>query len=495
MRAAVIDLGSNSCRVLVYDRHEEGHLEVIEEVQRRLQLVREIRATGELSHEAVERVLSAVGTFDAVARAAGADRIEIIGTAALREASNASELIALIDERLGLRLHVVSGEDEARFAFVGAVTGLPVESGLVVDIGGGSVEIAVFEERALRETWTLPLGALRMADQWLVSDPPTDDERAGLQKHIRKALTAAGIRTPVDSIVGTGGAIRNLAKIDRKRRRYPVVRLHGYELRTRRLRRLTRSLSSLTTDARRRVPGLNPLRADSIVAAAICLEEVMRLTKGTSITVSGQGLREGIGRATLGGALPGAQQVRRASVRTVARRFSRWNEERAMHRAATATQLLEPADPPEELREALSHAAALLSLGTAVDPYNTAQRTAEIVTVTDLLGFSHRMLALVHAILRAYDRPDYAAKAMSPLLNEEDQVPVTRAAAALAMADDLHQRLPSDEQPSVSFTPSADGVPKGIVRIEAGRGAAYYSPHVLERYEQALGLAIVIEVT
>ena len=171
-----------------------------------------------------------------------------------------------------------------------------------------------------------------------------------------------------------------------------------------------------------------------------------------------------------------------------------------MHRAETATKLLEPAAPTEELCEALSHAAALLSLGTAVDPYNAAQRTAEIVTVTDLLGFSHRGLALVQAILRAYDRPDYTVKAMGPLLNEDDQAAVAAAAAALAVADDLHQRLPSEERPCVSISVREGKQGKGkqtasAVRIGAGPGAAFSSTSVVERYEQVFGLPLVIEAS
>ena len=218
-----------------------------------------------------------------------------VATAAVRDAGNAQTLLDRIRDESGVEVRVITGEEEARYSFRGAVFGLAVSSGIVFDIGGGSLEVTRFVERKPVDAWSLPLGALLMSDRYLVHDPPAGDEIKALRHHAHDALTEIGVG-PLgreESLVGTGGTTRNLARIDRHAHTYPLPRLHGYVLTSRTAADVASRLSERPLARRRVVAGLNPDRADSIVGGAFVVQTLMDIA-ASDVTVSGQGLREGV---------------------------------------------------------------------------------------------------------------------------------------------------------------------------------------------------------
>src|SRR5947209_8364999 len=149
---------------------------------------------------------------------------------------------------------------------------MPVEHGVLIDIGGGSMQIARFRDRCLLQAWSLPLGALRLSDRFLLTDPPTPAEIRRLQEHVRTLQDQARI-PPLASdeqVVGTGGTLRTLARIDRASQTYPIHRLHGYLIDRRALASMAARLASQTAATRTRTPGLGASRFDSIVGGAFC---------------------------------------------------------------------------------------------------------------------------------------------------------------------------------------------------------------------------------
>src|SRR5262249_36607552 len=143
--------------------------------------------------DALERTVLALRDFLALARGSGAQDTVAVATAAVREAEDCDAFVDAIHDRTGLDVEVIDGEQEAAAAVLGAVHRLPVEDGLLFDIGGGSLEVTRFADRELRRAWTLPLGALRLSDDYLTSDPPTAAERDRLSRHVRRVLKDAGI--------------------------------------------------------------------------------------------------------------------------------------------------------------------------------------------------------------------------------------------------------------------------------------------------------------
>src|SRR5438093_10877789 len=268
---AVIDLGSNSGRVVVLDVDDHGSIEILADGRSPLRLARDVAPTGRLSNDAIDRVLGALRDFEAIASGNRAVRTVAVATAAIREAANGDDLLTRIRAETGIEIRVIDGAEEARLGFLGAVYSLPVQHGTVTDIGGGSMELSRFRDRRLVGSFTLAVGALRMSDRYLASDPPAAGELEALAASVRRTLQEQDV-PPLkadERLIGTGGTIRNLAKIDRSARAYPIPRLDGYVLGRKRVQDLVSVLSGRRLSRRQVMAGLNADRADSIVGGAV----------------------------------------------------------------------------------------------------------------------------------------------------------------------------------------------------------------------------------
>jgi len=448
-RIAVIDIGSNSGRVVVLQIREDGALDVIDELRAPLRLARAMDFSGRLTSEAFETTLTAMGDFVALARGQGAEEIRAVGTFAMREADNGRVLAELIRDRFGVQVEIVDGYREARFGFAGAVYGIDVTDGLSMDIGGGSMQLVRFHNRTAEYAWTFPFGALRLTDTLFTTDPPRPSEVRGLRRYLRDALEEAGVPVldPDEAFVGTGGTIRNLAKVDLRRQRpYPLTRLHGYEVPQERVRRVARALAGMPSVKRAAIPGLNSSRADSIAAGALAVDTVMQFVGAGSMHVSGQGLREGVIRSVALESLPVAWAVRAASVRALCSEFSRWSQPHADRRSRLAEDLfdlLTPSAAPQ-LREALTHAAQVIDVGATIDVYNRHERAADIVLESDLQGFPHSLLVAVASILRLAERPGVSLKIFRPVVDAFEVEQLDSMAAILDLADQVERRSPPD---------------------------------------------------
>jgi exopolyphosphatase/guanosine-5'-triphosphate,3'-diphosphate pyrophosphatase len=346
----------------------------------------------------------------------------------------------------GVTVEILDAGAEARAGFLGAVYGLPVRHGLVFDIGGGSLQITRFRDRKLRHTWSLPLGALRLSDRFLGSDPPGEGQIRKLRAHVHRALERADL--PVlgenETLVATGGTVRNLARVDARRREYPIPHLHGYEVTRPHLKEITALLAGRKTRARAGIPGLNRGRTESIVGGSVVTECVLDVCEGTRFVVAGQGLREGILLDRCGLQIPSPQQVRARSVAALIAHFTARDPSRAKRRGDLAFALYKSLEPRAKpiMTEMLVHAAELLDIGKSIDFYRLQSHTASILRASGLLGFSHREIALLSAMVELADEAGWNPKRARPLLQEEDHDPLERAGLALSLADAIEQRLP-----------------------------------------------------
>ena len=486
----VIDVGSNSLRMLVARPEAGGHLEIIAEPRAVLRLARSVDADGCLSPAVLARTLAAIEDFMALAEREQVEHVRAVGTSALRDATNADELVGALRERWGVELEVLDGGTESRLAALGAIYGLPVAEGYVVDLGGGSLQIARVQDREVRGTWSFPLGTLRLTDRFLPVDPPTREQLEELRLHVRAELVSAGVPRlrPGERLVGTGGTVRNLAAVTRRGRRYPLRRVHGYTLTSRRLRRVRDQLAELPAKQRREVPGLNRDRADIIVAGAGALVATLEHMRAPSMLVSGQGLREGVARGD--GPLPEPPAVRRVAVGALARCFASWDEDRAHRRAEIASALVELLDPEAdaELYETLQYAALLVDVGSAIDVYRRERAAAEMLLRADLGGFDQEHLARIAGVIRVSYRPRTEARVLRPLLGSDDDEALQRAGALLALADELEQRLPPGRPPRDLLA-----IAKGKLRVTLHDRPGWRPDALADRIEQVFGYGLAVE--
>ncbi len=489
---AVVDIGSNSGRMMVFRLREDAHLDVLEDARAPLRLARALRDDNALGSDAIERTIEALHDFRAVADGAGAHRIVAVATSAVRDASDGQILVdaAL---RIGIPLQVIDGDLEARLGFLGAVHDLAVTGGIAMDVGGGSVELSRFSNRQFERSWSLPLGSLRVSDRFLEHDPPTEKELAKVRAAVAATLDEAGIveLRKREDVVGVGGTVRNLAKIALRRVDEPLPLLHGYELTARRLSAIVEDLADRTMKRRAQVPGLNPDRADTIVGGALVIQGVMAHLGARRLVVSSRGLREGLALDTFERDVPTPRWVRTISVATLAARFRTWDATKATRRTAIALRLHETleADAPVAVREMLEHAAMLVDIGRAIDYYDRFEHAAAIVIAADLGGFPRTDLAILATILRG-GADDRREGPYATLIDEHDRPSVERAASVLALADDLNRRIPVANLGTVACRWRRDAfeVVAPVPRGWRPRG-------VTDRFAQAFGAALEIVAT
>ena len=496
---AVIDVGSGSARAVVMQVNTGGGIEIIAQQRMSLNLMSHLTRKGALDDESVDATVEAVEDFVQLARGYGISCIHAVGTAALRESSNVLEVTQTIASRFGVTLRVIDGYEEAAYCFLGAVHGLPVDAGLMADLGGGSMEVVEFADRALKTLHTLPLGSLRMANSFQLTQQASAEDVAAAHLYARESLSLAAVPalTHDGELVGSGGSMRLFAKLDRRHRHHPVKRIHGYSISRHAMEKLVRDLTETDLEQRREIPGMNPERAHSIVGGAVVALALLEHSGGNRIMLSGQGLREGLARnphdlsVERGIILPSTSAVRLNTLADLSQRFARRYSRRGPRRSELAHRIADAVwrGKSQLLASCLRSAAFLLDVGSAVDFYNRLNRTASLVVASDLPGFSHRESALITAILLAADRGRLPRKyRRSSLLSPNDRERVDQAAVILMVADELERRLPPGQAAdAVQISSNGDGLEIATPAWSRKAGVA-----IAKRWEREFGQPIFI---
>ncbi len=460
---AIIDVGSGSARAVVMQVNPGGGIEIIAQQRINLNLISHINSDGALDDSGVAGAVDALEDFALLARAYGVRSIHAVGTEALRASGNATAIIDAAVERFGIPLRIIDGSDEAAYCFLGAIHGLPVSDGILADIGGGSMEIVRFNGRAMNWSASLPLGSLRIANQFGLTDlaRPADARAAYERVHAMLIEAGAPRLEPGEALVGSGGSVRLISRLLRSREPYPIIKMHGYQMEISALAAMSRELSTASLHQRSRIAGMNPQRANSIAGGAIAAHALSQHVGADSITVSGQGLREGLARvaaqlpADRSVAAPPLDAIRPASLADLAARFAPRFSQRGARRALLARSLSHTLWEPRDRRvgDALECAAFLWDIGNAIDYYNRSNRAASVIVRTDLPGFAHQDSALIAAILLASERSELPRRFRdSRLLSDSDIKLVGQAGVALILISELDNRLePSHQASQVRF--------------------------------------------
>ena len=279
MRVAVVDIGTNSTRLLIADVEGTG----VYEVERRTTVTnmgRGVDHTRTICSDAVDDVCGVIADYKSRYEEMGAERVMAIATSAVRDAVNGEAFIAELRERFDLDAQMLTGEEEAQLTYRGATAHRPTaDPTLVFDIGGGSTELIVGTGREVGFHTSLQAGTIRQSERHLTSDPPDPHELEDLATDIRNLIEQAVAAQPDGAptrAIAVAGTPTSLAAIDQGLEPYDPGRVHGYHLGMQRIQRMLSRLSSLPLAERLRVPGLHPGRAPTIVAGTVILVQVMR---------------------------------------------------------------------------------------------------------------------------------------------------------------------------------------------------------------------------
>ena len=297
MRVAAIDCGTNSIRLLVADLPPGGG--PLRDLTRRMEIVRlgqGVDRTGRLAPEAIERTRVALSGYAAEIRELGAQKIRMVATSASRDAANAGDFTAMVRATLGQDPEVVSGDEEARLSFAGAVVGLPEARYLVVDIGGGSTEFVVGSS-TVDKAVSVDIGCVRLTERHLHDDPPAPEQvaaaEADIDAAVDRALATVGAGR-VSAVVGLAGSVTTVAAIALGLGAYDAGRIHHAEVSTVDVERITKELLGMTRADRLRIPVMHPGRADVIAAGAMVLRAILSRTGAPSVIASEHDILDGI---------------------------------------------------------------------------------------------------------------------------------------------------------------------------------------------------------
>ena len=298
-KIAIYDIGTNSIHMKIVQLNPDLSFEVLDHEKDMTRIGSGSFKARKLSKRAMKRALKLLERFSKIARRQGAGRAIAVATSAVRDAKNARLFAKAVYKKTGIRIRVISGEEEGRLIFLGVASGIDpsTENKLIVDIGGGSAEFVLGNKRRIEMDSSLPLGVARLKDRFLKKDPPSKDNLRNLEESIEDKL--ADILKTLEkkkfSVIGTGGTLINLASMVYEKKESRELRLRGYfELRKKEFMKLHRKLIGMSTNRIRKIPGLDKIRAALVIAGSMLVMCLFKQLKKESIFISDKGIREGM---------------------------------------------------------------------------------------------------------------------------------------------------------------------------------------------------------
>ncbi len=467
---AAIDVGSNSCRLKIA-KVISHRLKTVAEDREVTRLGASVFDAGLISPEAMASTLRALKRFQRAVQAHGADRIRVVATSAMRDARNAAAFQAWVQAETGWNLEVISGLEEGRLIHLGVTSGEPGAGGrvLLIDLGGGSCEITLSEHKRIRETVSLPLGAVRLSEDFLQSDPAPTDGLARMRRLIERELRRAHRKIRPDHVslvIATSGTAAALAEACRAVKSAKSTTTRGTKsaatraaamaglAETRLVRKLATRLAKMSLPEREIVPGIGPRRAEIIVAGAEVYAELLESFGLPGFRYSPLGLRDGILAQMLAAQDARAlvhrefEHERWESVLATARRYG-VDLRQADPVRAHAVQLFRELKPlhgmPLEYETWLAAAAILRDTGKFINHQGHHRHTQYIVSSSELYGYTRLERTVVSAIARylGKSRPQPGDRALRNIPSEEHKN-VHCAVVLLRLAEALNQDRASD---------------------------------------------------
>jgi exopolyphosphatase / guanosine-5'-triphosphate,3'-diphosphate pyrophosphatase len=299
-RLGFIDIGTNTILCLIAEFTSDGGFDVIDDLAEITRLGQGVDRARLISQEGEQRSLQVLQRYLERCRRLNVEKIIAVGTSALRDARNSAEVRARIKQQLGVKVRVISGEEEAAYAFLAVQKGLALagQELLVVDVGGGSTEFIRGNAAGVSQAVSINIGTVRLTEQFLHSDPVREEECEKMIRVVEKELTRLPDQWLKDgsalSFVGIAGTFTTLSAVEKKLLLYAHAEVHGSRLTLSEVRQQVALFRGKTIDERKAIPGLEPGRADVMLAGAILVERIMTAFHFERLIVSDQGVRYGL---------------------------------------------------------------------------------------------------------------------------------------------------------------------------------------------------------
>ena len=454
-RLAAIDIGSNSIRCIVVEVDEQGKFQVLDDEKETVRLGEGIVRNNAISEGAWKRAISALTRMKKIIDGCGVMGIETAATSAVRRAANGEAFVKAVADNVGLQIAVISGDEEAELAALSAQKNFDMEgkSYAMVDIGGGSAEVVTSLGNHVDKIYSLELGAVVLTEKFLTNDPIKREDILELRKHIRKTLktSISPDEIPIQCLLGSGGTMSAIAAMVMALHKQAYDSVHGSELYHTEVVHLLAMLQGKSLKERKAIAGLQPDRADIIVAGVTVVDELMKHLKTNLLKVNERGIREGLILKGLKkrNLLPAESQPRhwRDSILEFARPFYH-NDNHPLHVTKLAMEIFDAIATEIELgkkeRQILEAAALLHDVGYSIRYSDHHKHTYHLVRHSDLFGFTPQEREIIAQVGR-YHRKSHPRKKHDSFarLASKDRLLVKRLGGIVRLADGLDRRRSS----------------------------------------------------
>ena len=452
-RLAVIDIGTNSIHMVLAEIGKNFSYKIVDRIKEMARLGDGTFTSHRLSQEAMDRGLTVLKRFSMLAKNKGFDPILPIATSAVREAKNGGDFLKLVRKELDLRVRVITGEEEARLIYLGVRNSMDLSRfpAMIVDIGGGSVELMACTPKRLKFVRSLKLGAIRLKDQFLKADPPDKKVIQRLEnlvaQTLKKSLSKKSF-TQFTQLVATSGMAGNLTEIIYLiRTGRPISQIDMATIELDEVRAVEGLLRTKNLQARLKISGLDPRRVDTLYPGVLVLRQLMERTGIKQVRISDKAIREGVIYDFIQQHQEGLRaeqeipQVRRRQVLLLARRYQ-YSKVHAHHVAKLALSLFDQTQALHQLgdreREWLEYSALLHDIGHHITENKHHKHTFYLMTHADLPGFSSEEVNIMANVARYHRRGQPRMKHKGfRILNPDQRRVVSGLSAILRIADGL----------------------------------------------------------
>ncbi|PWM79705.1 MAG: hypothetical protein DBY32_02260 [Phascolarctobacterium sp.] len=447
-RIAIIDIGSNSARLVITHIYKNGAYNMVYNQKEALRLSQKVDKNGCLTPQAFSDTIETLKTFAYMCKLYNADHIIAVATAAIRNAKNGAELTRLVQKETGINLHIITGNTEAYYSYLGVINTLPYESGIIFDLGGGSTELIYFEERKILESVSVPIGAVNTTAMFNTRGSVNAATFGELCAYLRRRLGEyPWLKQPKLPLIGVGGTARTIGKIHQRASGYPTTKIHNYKLTVQAFRGILNRLKNTTLEERRKISGLSSERADIIIAGASIINALFEVTGSKQLITSGCGLREGLffdyhSKET--GIPLIAEDILERSTEKILTLYTP-DPTHSRHITDLALQMFDSWHALHRLnknfRRLLKTASLLHDIGITINFYSHARHSAYMIQNAQLFGLTHKEQLMTSAVAGWHNGVSksyfYRDQLFQTMLTENNWQAVNKLALILALAESL----------------------------------------------------------
>ena len=446
-KIGVIDLGSNTARLVIAELFTDGHYMVVDELKESVRLGQDMDKDGFLKPQRISETIKVLKGFKRLCDASGVDRIIAVGTAAVRRAKNQRSFLDEIQVSCNITIKVLSEEEEALLVYRGVINAMDIPKGLILEIGGGSTKIVYYNRRNVLHYASLPFGAVTLTDLFL-NDCPPEKASAQIEEFFTEQLKKIPWLSEIDSeipMIGVGGSFRNLFKLSKLIKKYPLDMAHNYKVSTEDFISMHDMVKVLDVEKRKKIKGLSPARADIMPAAMAIIKSFVSYMKVSGFTIGCFGLREGI---LVNQAFPITQEKPISdtlgySIDRIVK-YSGCDVKHVEHVTSLSIQLFKQLRVlhkfSRQYLKVLKIAASLHDIGRRTKYYNHPRHSWYMILNSFISGATHREIVLAAFVAGCHNKEDVPMvewQKYKDIVLEEDLEAVKKLGVLLRIAESL----------------------------------------------------------